>query len=336
MSFFDATFIFVMSQTAIPLDSNSILQVRSSAVVVYQKRCCSGVRRNLRSNFAKGQSSDEKNYSGTITAHVRRRIKKAVNLLMQISESKLVYNPILFKQVPHRLSFITLTIPDTDVDRDAATCYDKLLKPFLQWMTKTEGVTTYIWKAELQKRGYVHYHITTPTWLHYRQIKTKWNYLLKKAGMLEKFNSKFNHYNPNSTDVHEVYKVNDLEAYLEKYLSKAHNDESVINSKCWDCSLNLKGTKYFTVQAAPVHYQRLYALAQKDLVVSVPIDYLEYYKLLNVKGESVLYGNELLLYWEHLDTIRNYKRKLANRDVTRKVIATFATQLQLEYLSVNH
>jgi hypothetical protein len=128
----------------------------------------------------------------------------------------------------------------------------------------------YIWKAELQKRGQLHYHITTDRFVGYEEIRAKWNELQYKAGYLESFHRKFGHYNPNGTDVHAVYKeTKDIVGYLKKKImseykkrdyqakkeqrnenkaiiseyTKDLQNKKTIGGKVWDCSLNLKQSK---------------------------------------------------------------------------------------------
>lgn len=189
---------------------------------------------------------EAKTYTGSVTQHTKKRIEKAVSLLLQKSKEHKIFNPITEKEEMFRINFITLTVHDTSKNYTASETYKMLLKPFLQWLTKTQKVTDYIWKAELQKRGQIHYHITTNKWIHYQLIKDKWNNLMRQNNMLIEYFKKFKTYNPNSTDVHKVYKIKNIEAYLCKYLSKKESDKNNTKGKVWDCSNSLKGKKYFT------------------------------------------------------------------------------------------
>ena len=129
-------------------------------------------------------------------------------------------------------------------------------------------MSTYIWKAEYQKNGQLHYHIITPSWIHYENIRNDWNSTLEQHGFLKCWRATYGNKIPNSTDVHAVYKVENLEAYLMKYLSKkskilSDNDKSKNhyeedtapaapppiekNGKVWDCSKNIKSVKMFAV-----------------------------------------------------------------------------------------
>lgn len=179
-------------------------------------------------------------YSGTVTKGAMKRITRVVNILCLYSREKWIWNEVTGTQVKHKLSFITLTISDNTKNLTAREGYDQLLAPFLDWMTRTKGVKAFIWKAEKQKRGQIHYHITTPSFLNWKDIRRKWNRLQAQAGLLDVFAAKHKHADPNSTDVHEVYKINDLTSYLIKYLAKHDPTDEGTEGKIWDASMNLK------------------------------------------------------------------------------------------------
>lgn len=147
----------------------------------------------------------------------------------------------------HTLSFITLTIPEQDLKYEASEGHKHLLEPFLRTMRDKQGMTTYIWKAEFQVNGMLHYHITTRSVIPMDTIKTTWNNLLNKHHLLEFHYHKFGNITPPSTHIKEVYKNKKLESYLQKEISKAQQDKTT-TGKIWDCSLNLKTSRHFTTQ----------------------------------------------------------------------------------------
>ena len=188
----------------------------------------------------------EETYQGTVTEHTRKRIIKAVDILLQKSPTIRIYNPVVDGEHDFRINFITLTVSDLQ-NHTARECYDLLLKPFLRIMRNKWKVEDYIWKAELQERGQVHYHITTNKFIHYAEIEKEWNKLQKKAGWLNDFARRYGHFNPNSIDIHGVWKVKNLAGYLCKYIAKNVSKESKdakLDAKVWDCSNSLKIDRY--------------------------------------------------------------------------------------------
>ena len=227
-------------------------------------------------------------YSGRVTKGVQKRITKAVNLLVMFAPHRTVFNEFIGKEVPHHLSFITLTISDATINYNGKEAYEKLLKPMLRYLQSQCGMRSYIWKLELQKRGQVHYHITTPTFISYVQIRNKWNQLQRKAGMLDDYYNRFGHCDPNSTDVHSVYKVDDLTSYLIKYIAKAESEKEATTGKVWDCSHDLKGAKYPDYEIDDEQSDYLEALQKQNLLIQIQRDRISILKLHKTAGKELL------------------------------------------------
>jgi len=208
------------------------VQVRHNALVMYTVLDPQPTRRIP--EFKK------RSYSGAMTPHARKRIKKAVDILIQKNPPRRIWNPVISKFHDFSLAFVTLTIHEPQVIT-AADAYPVLLKPFLRHFRRQFKDWSYIWKAELQKRGQLHYHLTSNEFMPHDEIRKVWNRLQKRHGLLNTFAAKYRHFNPNSTDVHAVWMVKSLPAYLMKYLSK---DGGVTKGKVWDCSKDLKKERF--------------------------------------------------------------------------------------------
>lgn len=182
-------------------------------------------------------------YTGIVTKSTAKRIARTCDILLQISPPKTVWNPITQSPCTFRLTFLTLTISKTEAV-SAKEGYKLGLSPFLDWLRK-KGATEYIWKAELQKRGQLHYHITTNQFLRFDEIKHKWNDLQRSAGWSEDYWKREGHWHPNSTDIHAVRNVKRLDLYLAKYMAKGDPTKS-IDGKVWGCSRHLMGKRYYS------------------------------------------------------------------------------------------
>lgn len=206
-------------------------------------------------------------YSGKLSKGAKKRLEKAITLLVQCTPKRRIWNPVIKCTHYHKLSFVTLTVSDSTTNHTAKEAYQTLLRPMMQYLTKYKGVKNYVWKAELQKRGQIHYHLIFPNFVHYQYLQNKWNYLQLKAGYLKGYYKKYGEKNPNSVDIHSMKNVKDAAAYLTKYLTKEVQKEPKKNlkeepgkdakktnstegkgktvGKVWDCSLNLKRAKYY-------------------------------------------------------------------------------------------
>lgn len=182
----------------------------------------------------------KKAYSGDMTKSSIQRLKKAVNTLVAISEWKEAPNWKTNTTFRFKLNFVTLTLPSEQGDTTDKELKQKALDPLLKRLKRKYGLKSYIWKAEKQKNGNLHFHLTTDTYIHYEHLRNEWNSVLTPLGYIEKFRQKHNHSHPNSTDIHATYKVKDLASYLVKYMTKSNDKDATIQGKMWDCSINLK------------------------------------------------------------------------------------------------
>lgn len=198
----------------------------------------------------------EKAYSSEVTKGVKKRIASAIDVFMQTTDWHIVYNTVTQKHMNFKMGFVTLTITDI-CDWEGDVCYKRLLMPWLRAMKDKYGLRKYIWKYEYQKRGNVHFHITIDVFIPYDKICKEWNKIQRKNGLLQEYGLRNGHYNANSTDVHKVWKIVNIGAYLGKYMAKdearrwfLHGDYPGCifpkkgRGKVWDCSTEVKRKRY--------------------------------------------------------------------------------------------
>lgn len=244
-------------------------------------------------------------YSGTLKAGAKKRLTKAIEFMVMSTTEKFVLDPATGSYRKFRMSFITLTVYSTDRMIDGKEAHKTVLEPFLQWMRRKHKCFLYLWKAELQKRGQIHYHITSDVFINHKDIRDKWNDLQKKAGYLDSFHQKYGHYNPNSTDVHSVKKIVNLSGYLIKEIVKGFQNNASLGGKVWDCSLNLKSAKYF-VTVADGHYQeRIAEMIDKNEVQAVYTDHCTIFRVINKPAHVVLSDRDKAEYEQIMYNVRS-------------------------------
>lgn len=234
-----------------------MLQIKNSEVIVYKEWRGPRTYHNQDNPF-----SDRAAYSGSVTDGSVKRLKKCISLLVQKSPRISIYNPVAKCHHPFRLSFITLTIADQKRDT-AKDVYKNCMAKWLRWARRA-GMTDYVWKAELQQRGALHYHLSTNMFMHWEEVRDVWNKYQRKAGYLDKYAKQNGHFKANSTDVHSIRKVKDIERYLSKYMQKGIGNSS-INGKVWDASKNLKQSKLFSTEMTPKNLQLIRSIAKKKI-----------------------------------------------------------------------
>lgn len=247
-----------------------IMSFRSSGVMYYQVNADHRNRLMKSSAFQANAIKLEKRerYLGYVSDGVKKRMKKCITLLLQSTPYKYKTNPVTGRTMAHKVSFITLTTPTHEKSLDAKYCHKHLLEPMLRILRRKHSLKSYIWKVELQANGQVHYHITCDIVMHHKTLRNVWNELLDKNGMLEDFSLKYGHKDPNSTDIHNVQKVRNLEAYLVKYICKEYQNETKLNAKIWDCSKNIKENDYFKFQLDTVSHQIVRQLQETKQVIT--------------------------------------------------------------------
>ena len=306
------------------------MQVRHSCVLVYNQPEYDKNSQRKNMHLMRANFHDKKTYSGKITDGAKRRISRTVDILLQASPIMKKYNPATNRVINHSLSFITLTISENEKMLTAKEAYSALLKPFLRYFRDRKEIETYIWKAELQARGQIHYHITTPSVLHYSDVKNHWNYLQRKAGLLATFKEKYGHENPNSTDIHAVRKIKNIQAYLTKYLCKSSQNQTSTTGKLWDCSVDIKGAKYFSREMKSEHKTNIYEAHVRDEVEIIDLENCSIIRAKHIKPESLLTQTEKSEY-------QNYKKmlKFSNSSSNEKPKESVAYEQKDEKEQVN-
>lgn len=117
-----------------------------------------------------------------------------------------------------------------------------MLQPFLKWI-KRKGNELYVWRAETQANGNIHFHITTNRYLHWESIRNKWNDIQRNNGYIKAYMDKGGDNNPNSTDVKGVKDARRMAAYMVKYMSKKTEGRRAVTCKVWSCSSKLEKHK---------------------------------------------------------------------------------------------
>ena len=245
-----------------------IVQVRPKAIVQFYQ--CTNPSSLKRSSSIFTAHHKGITYKGKVSAGAKKRIKKAVQTLLAVSPPQTVIHPQLEHPIRFRLNFITLTLPSAQGSIDDRQITKSALEPFLLFLRRKHKFKSYIWKAERQANGNIHYHITSNKFIFYQEVQDEWNFRMKGLGLLSEFQKKHGHWNAPSTEVKAVKKVDQIERYLQKYIMKDQKDDAVINGKVWDCSLNLKSVPwpFDVIDSRKAHDLDLLCKHLKDQIIS--------------------------------------------------------------------
>lgn len=195
--------------------------------------------------------SQRKN-NGFLSKIATRKLFKAIDYLIITSDKKKVFSKLQKKYITYRIVFVTLTLPSRQIHSDKKitnTCLNQL---FVE-LAKYHNVKKYVWRAEKQHNGNIHYHILINQFIEYQELRKRWNRICNKLGYVDQYQKKMKEFysegfrptnfecdkrsiedqrkayvigqksnwtSPNSTDIHNTRKVTDIKKYVGKYMCK--------------------------------------------------------------------------------------------------------------------
>jgi len=256
---------------------------------------------------------------GKVSEQAKRKIGKAIEYLVTIASDKKVHEKLSGKTVIFKLAFLTLTLPSKQIHPDTEiinTCLNSFFNECRKWY----NVNNYVWRAEKQKNGNIHFHIITDKFIPYYEARNRWNRIVNKLGYVDRFKEIHGHKQPNSTDIHSTRKIKNLKAYLVKYMAKDHNqehneqitDESITQQtgRIWGCNHELSNARGLNLIVDSEIDSELRRVLTKPEVRKYEgnyftVYYLDYHLLLK-------YGSEILFKYfsDYLFTQLNFSEQL--------------------------
>ncbi len=168
-------------------------------------------------------------------------------------------------------TFITLTLSYGQIQNDKYIKRNMLMR-FIEQLKSSKGVQNYIWRAEPQVNGNIHFHILIDRFVKWEWIRKSWNNIQAKHEYIDAFEQKHNHRNPNSTDIHGLREVNNIAAYICKYMVK---DKPLrkIEGRIWGCSKNFHKVKNPRVEVCQHIIEDLEELVKENKVYKKVLEY---------------------------------------------------------------
>jgi hypothetical protein len=208
-------------------------------------------------NFTKNQEKCNENLLsnktfGFLSETSKSKIRKAINLLLYLSPKHKTCIVETKKEFTYQITFTTLTLPSKQIHSDTEIT-QKCLHDFLNILRQNYNLLHYVWKAEKQENGNIHYHLTTNIFIHWKDLREIWNNCIERLGYVSRYSKnmrefhkygfkvrtellhkwtyleqksafeygqKTNWQSPNSTDIHSVINIKDLAAYVSEYFTK--------------------------------------------------------------------------------------------------------------------
>ena len=254
-----------------------ILQLRSSHVLAYDEPLESRVNKDRKlSNYKLNDHSQALRRFNKYISHFSMLFKSA----QSINKASLLYTEGK-KQYLRCPTMITLTVPSQRVD-DAKFKREILNRIILVFKRKFD-VKVYIWKAEAQARGAIHFHFVVDRFCHHYAVRYYWYFILRDYDCINKDDQ--GHYIPveKHSRICHAKKVSDLdsmEQILSSYFDLRHNEDGSlqhkhdrskkvreIDGKFYGCSDNLR-YNYLSFADSPKYDAELAKASRKDIQIT--------------------------------------------------------------------
>lgn len=203
-------------------------------------------------NYIKNFKDSTRTSNGIISKLTRKKIEKCLDYLLLLSKNQKTQQTANRQTAKFCLTFITLTLPSKQIHTDNEL-KNKCLNSFLLEIKKYYQVHNFIWRAEKQENGNIHFHVVTDKFIPWSEMRSRWNRIVNKLGYVDRYREQLKAYhscgfkvrkdllakwsyksqirayelgkandynNPNSTDIHSIKKVSNTKAYISKYVTK--------------------------------------------------------------------------------------------------------------------
>ena len=232
-------------------------------------------------NLARARAAIAENgYNGEMNERTAAKVRRYARSWFTARKSAAGSIDLPDKKIAEQFTFVTLTLPaiqfhsDNEIKRDA-------LRPMLQQLGRVHGAREYLWKAEPQANGNIHFHILLDKKIPWQEVRAMWNGYMDAMGYIEKYRvaQQARHIggfkcnigqlgyrsfevqqkayiegvrcgwsNPNSTDIHALNKATHVLAYITAYITKKA-DRRKIEGRIWDCSNTVRDLEVLEIEA---------------------------------------------------------------------------------------
>ena len=265
----------------------------------------------------------EKNQNkGLLSYGASKRLDIALNWLIHLAKKKTFFDKKRNKEINFKINFITLTLPSKQIKRVEnidGTVYDEsewheiwplvnygyanvyfkntdkeikeiCLNQFFVELRNRWKCRLYLWKAETQENGNIHFHIIFDKYIYQADLRDVWNRICNKLGYVDAYSERMssmnfftykseflkssgisvkqlagrydrgvacNWQNPNSTDVHSVISAKSLVSYLAGYIKKNDKFKRFVDGNLWRCSELLGSFQHLDISLAEMNFDEV-------------------------------------------------------------------------------
>lgn len=253
---------------------------------------------------------------GNLSRNSIVKMRRAIGYLSTIAREKKVQHHNKGYSFFFKLSFITLTLSSSQKHNDFFI-KNVMLKNFIDVLKKRYPAISYVWKAEPQKNGNIHFHIMTDHFVPVFYVQFLWNKIQRKHGYLDEYMKKNLHAKAPSTEIRKVRNDKEVSKYMRKYMTKGDPKKSY--EELMEERFNIED-KISECQNTGERYQLLKKLR-------IVLNDISYYNCRKIDGK--LWGcSDNLLKKPFVDVIEGLS------EINRNILLSLNRVFQNEYISV--
>lgn len=264
------------------IESNQtvLLCYQPDKIMMVKDYCYSSKFKEKRAEIMKQNRSTV--YNGFVGPSAGRKLRKMITCWSESIELFNEQNKVVSNAKKKKLVFITLTLSD-EQKHDDLFIKRKMLNRFILLIQKKYSVKHYIWKAEKQFNGRMHFHLIVDTFIDMKDVQSEWNAIQDSFGYLDAYKTKFGKSNPPSTHI-ELYDSSEkAREYAIKYMSKKEMSKieacNVVKGRVWGCSDSLRNLRLFDSSESPKIIETLVKWSEKGRISSISDDFYALYRL---------------------------------------------------------
>lgn len=217
--------------------------LRDKAVYVFKQRAAgigsSTMRKQSTDNLRLKYSSA--GLSNTAKKDIRRRVD---NWQWAVTASQRLWSKGRERRRRYFV-LITLTLPSVQTESDNVV-KRKYLNVWLQNLERVHKGINWLWVAESQNNGNIHFHVVVDRWVQFEWVRRSWNRVMNNGDYIDTYERKFGNRNPPSVNVHGQKAMGNPAAYITKYLT---GDKFVreLEGRKWGCCDRLRGLDRYSL-----------------------------------------------------------------------------------------
>ena len=221
-----------------------IVRQTTSNVLVFKSRAKSGRRNKVTEKQLEALSS--KKFVGELSP---RSKKKIIQIIQNWSDTIDALNADYKKYGINKRSqivLITLTLSRSQFTTDQEV-KRRMLVRFIQELVRANDEINYLWKAEPQRNGNIHFHLLVDSYVKKEWIQEKWNKIQLDNNYHSRLDYAKNELGLPSTRIEGLRDKMNGVSYVAKYISKNEGARK-IEGRLWGCNNKLRELK-------PMEYQ---------------------------------------------------------------------------------